>query len=181
MRYLNIFQGMVTAIAAYIVLTDILEPNKYSPFYIYSQNDIIISLGYIYVITNAIFALYYLHIYRLLYLKFLYNSNWAIISINILFIISNLILLLVEVFSRSSLPYYGEVSDKHNDFGIVHLSIAPVIIIVRSFIKMRWRKNTHRLAKQYFLLKILIQEMFILESFRLLHQERLLNSSEKFI
>lgn len=119
---------IIVLIWAWFLLVDLIQSDSYSPYYQYVQISEIRTVLYIQLFFSTAYLLYWVRFFMLFRARYLYSEaiqtyvalSWAALVVA---------LKIVEILMRSGY-YYGEVKDKHGDWGIVMVLIYPVILLV---------------------------------------------------
>lgn len=145
MKTMMIIQGILLTIYSLFTLTDLYAPNEFDPFFVYYQNEAIRQLFLFGSILNIIYAFFYLRIFEVIRVKILYSSAKNRMAVNSIFVLSQITLFIIEKNLRGQF-YYGEVSDKHIDIGILFIVIIPILLIVFDAHNLANQKNKMKIS-----------------------------------
>lgn len=110
-------------------VVDLLDSDKFNPFYEYAQIREIRLLLYFELALLVAYLLYCARIGKLIRLELLYNSR-AERTASAVFVGVYMMLKVAEISIRSN-HYYGEVKDKHGDWAAIFFLIFPIYQIVK--------------------------------------------------
>jgi hypothetical protein len=113
---------------AWFLQVDLIQSDSYSPYYQYVRINEIRTVLYAQLLVYTLYLLYWIRFFMLFRVRYLYSESiQTFVALSWVTLV--VALKVVEVLMRSGY-YYGEVRDKHGDWGIILILIYPILWLV---------------------------------------------------